>query len=730
MAIAAVLATQLEVLLNAKGWNAIARRFTISAEEPALDPVSHTWMAGDARGLSTGEVLQVRPSRIIVQDAAPLEEIERLGAAMQQYGAGSQVYTVTRFIDMLWDANQAAQRAVNDARTSDADNGFEFHIPDPDARHIEQQVRFDDQLIVDHRVLEFGLPFDSSCLAILADAGLGKSELLKWHEWRYGVMYLSAWSQHVKSLPPVAVRIPLRDVRSLSLDSIAHYLSHPEQEGGLQSLRQIETGRFLLELMRAKRIVLLLDGLDELPHDASKLDEGLLELRRIASLGAQFVLTARAGHAVSRGSIIHRFDASEIGRIEPMQSAVARELLIKYGADGAHADQILAALGDSAARGIPLFLLLAYQVNLSEPLDADVRESRTRVLLQLLHLFCLRDEGRLGLSPDEQMDFLTSISEWLLVEGPLKQDELMTTLGLDPADPATAILRSPHALLTLGKHGSVEFRHPQFFALFGAKALAQSWADYGFASIVGTLGTRELDDSSLDYLARLVSPELIAGAWASTRGNVARPNLLVRRNILGLALSTVSDLDSGGDPRARAETLAGTLGDRTVDDVSLAGLFLERFDFSGWTFARIHGRRGTLRYCRNLDLATADKSVATITELEGCSFEQDSAKAVDLTKGLERLRRLVRPLRRKNGGGIIAIMSVEEAKDPEAWATLVRQGLASRQGKAGTSRWVLAPDGLKVVATLAASVNADAERLDRVISEDQQLRTLLEELSA
>lgn len=727
MADASVAASKLIELLNAKGWSASARRFTISAEEPALDTIEHRWMAGDAKTMSTGEVLQVRPARIIVQDFAPAPEVDRLKAAMSEYGA-PQIYTLTRFIDVLWDARTASARAFKDSETTDPDASFSSHIADPDARHIEQRLTLGESEVADHRLLEAGLPFESSCLAVLADAGLGKSELLRWHEWRSAVMYRSAWNQGIASLPPIAIRVPLRDVRSLSLDGIAHYLSHPMQEDDLPPLRLVDSGSVLRQILRLQRIILLLDGVDEMSLEPTKLDAGILQLRREASAGAKIVITARTGHAISRGSVANRFSETEIARILPLTEPLARSLLTNNGADDTRAGEILGSLAGSPAVGVPLFLLLANEVELRGPLDERVLESRTRVLLRLLELFCLRDEGRLGVSSQDQMSFLTSIAEWTSVLGePQNVDTLLDLLGLANDDPAVSILRNPHALLDVSDVGVIDFRHPQFFSLFSAKAISDNWEDFGINSIWDVLSSKELDDSVLDFSARLLRPELIRSAWLGTMGQ-DRATLLVRRNVLGLALSIVADTVNGGSARARSEELERVLGNRRIEEVGLAGLFIEKFDFADWTFSRLQGRRGTLRYCENLDRSDFDKSVLTIGELDGCSFHRRVVE-YDYAASLRRIAQLARPLRRKRGGGFIAIMSLEEARDPQAWNILVSHKLADREGKASAARWVLNRDGLLAVSTLTELEGADDGIVEDALAAEPHLRKLLEALS-
>src|SRR5262249_32934720 len=115
-----VLASQLERLLLAFGWKCSANRFTLTATEPtALEPVEHIWMAGDAAKMTDGEVMQVRPTRVIVQDTAPEGEIERLERSLAAVNIEPRVSTFTHFVDLLWDAPSAAERARQDSQLKD-----------------------------------------------------------------------------------------------------------------------------------------------------------------------------------------------------------------------------------------------------------------------------------------------------------------------------------------------------------------------------------------------------------------------------------------------------------------------------------------------------------------------------------------------------------------------------------------------------------------------------------
>src|SRR4051794_12512638 len=134
-------AEQLQQLMLARNWQCKTSRFTVEAVDPAtLDPIRYVWLAGQANAISEGEVKSVRPSRIIVPDATSRSETGRLGTAMSAIGVEPIVETLTRFIDFLWDAPAAAERARKDAKLYDALGILEpagGHSA-PSTRHVPQ----------------------------------------------------------------------------------------------------------------------------------------------------------------------------------------------------------------------------------------------------------------------------------------------------------------------------------------------------------------------------------------------------------------------------------------------------------------------------------------------------------------------------------------------------------------------------------------------------------------
>lgn len=730
----ATLAEKIQRLLLAQDWTCKAKRFTVDAIEPALSPVHHVWLAGDHHHLTNGEVMQVRPNRIIVPDHCPQAEIDRLAAAMKGIGRRPDLVRFTRFIDFLWDAPLAAERAGLDANAIDDLPDFALSGLNAKKRHIPQHLRLDGAPVADHRLLERALAADGQSLAILADAGLGKSELLKWYEWRYSVSYQSADSQNAAALPPVALRIPLRGLRSLSMDALAHHLSNPAENSGLPTLTRIRSGRCLRELLRLRRIVLLLDGADELMISSDGLREGLLEVRRAVSEGGQVVLATRVGHLLSSRNVRDQYKDSEIAVIEPLSAGSAQKLLEKYGASEIIAEHVVRELTPSGAQGIPLFLLLAL-VGVSGLSGKKVQGSRTEVLLTLLHLFCQRDEERLGVPVDEQMKLLTDFAHWANMLGGRELDKVkaLEDLGLGQGTGSReAMIKNPHALLTQKSNDVIGFKYTQFFSLFLAKAISEDWHSYGFESTREDLRRTQLDEATVEFLSRLLTPADIAGGWAATSADVPgspgrQPHPLVRRNVLALALAHLEDTCPGGTPSARSALLAELLGGKVISDVLLAELVIQRINLAGWTLRHLQSRNGALLYCENLDQCDFDDTIYTL-DMEGTELASKVDEATLVDHGSRRLRKIIRPLLRKNSDGLINMLSADECKDPKAWDELHRKGLAEKQRIYGDKHWVLTANGLRLLGSFA-SADRNA-MLPSLIGADPALRSVVKSLGA
>jgi hypothetical protein len=732
---ASVIAGQLEQLLTACGWKCSANRFTLNAIEPGvLKPVQHKWMAGEAAKINNGEIAQVRPSQIIVQDHAPQAEIDRLVASLEAAHIEPSVTTVTEFVDLLWDAPSAAQRARRDSELKDPlfrtlFKDLRMKGGSPDDRHAPQKVLLGNLDVSDHRLFDLALPTSGTWFALLADAGLGKSELLQWNEWRYSVFYESARSQRARSLPPIAIRVPLRGMRMLSLDAIAHYLSRPDLDDDLPALSRLNSGASLLQLLRMGRIILLLDGVDELMITREKLEDGLKELQKAVNDGGRIVLAARRGHLITRRTLEDVFPSDQIARIEPMPPAAGQRLLEKYGAPDDHAQKIVRRLQGSEAQGIPLFLLMAYALDLSSPLESSVLESKTNVLAELLRLFCRREESRLDITTNDQMRLLTEFAHWTSIEGDLQPATALELLGLDAAEPAAKIVLNPHALLTRAANDSIQFKYPNFKHFFSAKALAEDWAQLGFSAVVGDLRSHKLEEETIEYMARLVDPIAIAAAWAYSEQEDVKRTPLVRRNVLALALARLEDDEPGSSHTARSNCLAGLLGSRVVTDVSLADLVLVRLDLAGWTLARLNGRGGSMQYCVNLARCDFDETISTV-DLDGTELPQDPNDSVAVLAGADRLRRMLSPLRRRGSDLLIKMLNVSECRDADGWKEMRRAGYATIQRRSGGERnWVLNDGGHRVMNAFMQADGKPPRALRTLLDREPKLRSLLLALS-
>lgn len=684
-------------------------------------------MVGKASAISEEEVKAVRPSRIIVEDFAAPAQLERLKGVFPDGEAA--VSTYTRFVDQLWEADNARLRAIADAEAGDQDALFGEPMSLA-ARHVLQEVDFGRQSVRDHKALEHArLTERGTWLAILSDAGLGKTEFLRLHEFRYAQMYVSAQRGAANiELPPIALRVSLRDFRTLSLDYIAHVLSQPAQRGHSRvRLPRISSGAVLRELLVQGRLILFLDGLDEVLADSSSIEAGLNEWHQAVSAGARIVVASRTGHATARGAIARRFKQDETAAMKPLEKSSALALLQARGATPQKAAAIYAALSGPAAT-IPLYLVLANHVGLDQALPEEVRISKTLVLQTLVEYFCIREVPRLGVDSETQMELLNQIAEWRSLDTEPSREDLLQVLGLDAEEAGARIILNPHALLLHNSGGGIEFKFPEFEALFVARALSSSWKTEGFNSVQSTLRSKRLDELVIEYLARFIHPSTISGAWVETQIDADR-GLLLRRNLLAIALAKVNDSWQGSSPNVRSTELASVLGNRVIANVSLSGLSLERFDFSGWQLKRIQGGDGVFSYCENLLLSVHDDSVESIT-LEGCSFSDPTNTEVDYSTAIASLAQLIKPLRRKSGAALIPMMAVDEARDPLTWSALQKVGMAVRTGKARSAKWELTSTGTRLLTAFNVAHAQGGAVLDELIENDAEIRHLLLEFAA
>ena len=137
----------------------------------------------------------------------------------------------------------------------------------------------------------------------------------------------------------------------------------------------------------------------------------------------------------------------------------------------------------------------------------------------------------------------------------------------------------------------------------------------------------------------------------------------------------------------------------------------------------IHGHGGTLSYCVNL-WRTDHDDTAEMISTDGCNFDRPEEDLLDLAVGIDRLKRLLRPLRRKSGG-LVAIMSRDESGDAGAWAILVRLGLAQFSGKASSARWTLNGDAVRILTAFTTAERSGEDVLAKLIGGDHEIRELV-----
>jgi hypothetical protein len=732
VAYVSVLARQLEQLLRAKQWPCKVQRFSIHATEPALDPVQHVWLAGRANDINSNDILQVRPTRIIVEDHTAANELKRLEDLKVGAGRSIDVITMTYFVDLLWGARAAADRARRDAEMVELPYEKLKPVANADERHVPQLLRIGETDVADHRLFDTAFTTPGSTLAILADAGLGKSELLRWHEWRYAVNYEAALSRGSPVPSPVALRVSLRGLRAFSLDAVARTLAQCDQDSGLPPLDKVTNGEVLKQLLRLDRLVLLLDGLDELDVTREVLEDGLCAFRDVAQQGGRVLFATRAGHFSSVTSVRSRFDGNEIALIHPMPRDAGEKLLVNYGASKGQADEVIRSLVASPAQGIPLFLLMALDVGLNGVLDSSISESKTRMLLELLNLFCVRDEERLGVASEVQMELLTNLAHWINLQGELTETEALEQLGLDSSDRSAAVVTNPHALLTRKSSGVVEFKFPQFRAIFTAKALAEDWIHFGFNAIIDDLRSVKLDEPTVEYFARLIDEKRVTAAWQAASAEADLRKLpLVRRNVLAIAIAKLDDLAQADTPSVRSEVLSRILGSRDMTGVHLTGLAIERVDFRGWKLLALHGRGGALLYCPNLGLADTDESLSSLDSSDGSDLLTVTLSADAMDRGCLRLKDMLRAWRPKGAIVLRTKMRLATTPDTDGWIQARRLGLVT-QGRynRGEKYWQLTGLGKRLLHAFVASEESidRAPTVSDLLESEKVLKELVSEL--
>ncbi len=632
-------------ILKAFGWNATIRNYVVQAEEPSFEPRPLTFLAGQAKLLTARTIEQARPDYIIFEDTARDADWQQLEIMAAQVSLTPKVMSETRFLDQLWKASVAMERAFDDAKLQ---RELPFPMPDrtglrPFEQHVEQTLAFRGQDVSDVRLLTTGLIPDVRALAIVADAGFGKTELLKYYEWRFATQYQNAAANsRATMLPPIALRIPLREAHELTLESISELLTSGAND--CKPLPAIRGPQALQMLLNYRRVILLLDGLDELKLPPDRFGDRLQRLRQKAARGGSIVLATRQGHLQSALSVSAKFNPSEIATIKALPRNLAIKLLAVHDYTESFAEQVYDAL-PQAVNGVPLFLLLAAYTKL-EAGDAATVTTAAETLLLLIERFCVREEKRLHISGHEQMAALTALAHWMKVFGPLPRDQALQVLGLDEDAPGARLVDNPHALLEKSGDILVGFKYTQFEILFRAKALADEWISEGFDACHSEFSDETLETGITQHLASLVPDHIVAESWqVACEDRRVRINKFTRRNLLSIALEKLTTRAAADPPAQRSSALALILGNRDLADMHLNEIALERLDFTGWDLRRLRSSLGAITYCVGFKQADYDESLQKLETLEGCDLGDDNDDRDDdaaLENGAARLRRLTR----------------------------------------------------------------------------------------
>lgn len=620
------------------GWTCHTSGGVVRASEPAFHPVDHTFVAGNAAFIGDDEVLQLKPEIVITEERPPQAATERLDALISSSDSSIERLTYREFADRLWGAHDAATRALDDADVRDDAQLFSGLAPrgqDPQAQHVDQRVVVGDEEVRDIAIIDAAIPDTGGMVILRADAGLGKSELLRVLEWRSAQRYVT-WHKskvRMRDAPPVALRVRLRGLQTLSLDSLARVLSDSPRDGGL-GLRRISSGDVLAHLCRERRIDLLLDGLDEFSGPIERVEEGLASLKDLAARGARVVVATRTGQS---GAFMQYLDQHAVASIRPLDRDGAAQLLERYGAPEERRKRVLDSLPSEVA-GVPLFLLLALASQDSSAFADDVARSRTATFLELLRRFCERDWSRTELPDEMQMSMLQQLAHWMEMFGGITAGDALEVLGFTPEDKQARIVTSPHGLLSK-RSDQIDFRHPQFRDVFLANAL---WRDWDFHSTPPSdLGKLRLRPEAIDHLAHLVPDSHLRDGWLEYSQGPKRAEVLLRRNLLATAISKLEERAEGESPSTRGDLLASILGNRDLSDVSLHSLVLERLDLGGWDLRRLLARDAHIRYCI-LENSLVDDSLEAAASVEGSALPRIDDPAADrIERGRVSLREVL-----------------------------------------------------------------------------------------
>jgi hypothetical protein len=654
-------------------------------------------LIGPAASITYGELRNREPTHIVVEEEPTPDDLDRLQKVCDESGLNLRPASISQFIDQLWLARAVAEHAMVDAKSAEdvSTLGFERNSGrDPMDMYVNQWLSVDGnggrhyalQYVEDQWIGRARR--NRSLLAVLGDAGTGKSELVRVLQWRAAYRYITrSRNNDVGRLPPLALRVPARDLRGLSLEGFAEYLRPFDETANPQLLGQ---------LLRYRRLILLLDGLDEFPR-LSELDQGLRELQALANFGGQILITSRTGY-FTEGPVRAALGRQVVAVLEPLGEAGSIELLTsRYDAHKDAATRAVQFLPEPV-RGYPLFVILAWL--------SDFRGGRylsdMHTLRQMTELFCRREELRFGMSESRQMQALRQLAYDGFVLAAVSRRDVLKELG----DEGALFVDGPHPLLSI-QEDELYFRYETFNALFLADAINHHWRDAATDDLgswlAEALGRALLPPLACEYLAELLTDDLLPTAWIETDLMPVLIKQFVRGNLLGVGLRKIQGVASDRTPAERATALAKTLGGRDLRNTHLGGLSMERFDFRGWNLSRCGGEGAYFGYC-NFAGATfgAELEDAEFVECAGIAARPSREKLV--RRGQARLEAILRPWRDYS----VSRSSLRQYLPADAWGVDVREmdllrarGLVHASGSGDQRQWSLTPSGVDVLSEFA-----------------------------
>ena len=495
---------------------------------------------------------------------------------------------------------------------------------------------------------------------VLGDAGTGKTFLMR---------MLAARLAERDGVVPVLLTMrglekahSLRDLLSLHMSKSGEDPFHEEA---------------FRHMLRVGRVVLLVDGFDELGLRASweRVPQHFAALREAADGAAKVVVTSRleyfaTDHEVRKalGDQVKALPGSRILRLFPLDPGQRRALVTKaFGEDEARADEFLTLLGD-----VPDLLGLASNPRMltfmidwlergiltQEQLRAAARRAGGMTaggLYQLLVDRWLdhqteRQSHRGGLpamSRDQRLEAVIQIAlvMWCSGEHTVTPGELgQIAAGLP--DLAELEMRHGEAVQTVGsgtlliRSGDGEFRfiHQSVMEWLVARHAAKRLAAAGLSGLEDALATYELTPLMARFLADLADEAPLV-EWArrtvgvaAVPGGAAKPNAALVLNQAGAHVAAVDY--TGQDLRGRDFTGRDLTG-ANLDGADLRGATLRETVLrdAGLRGATLRGARLDKADLRDADLTGTDLSQARLlgADLRGALLDGATLRRAALT---------------------------------------------------------------------------------------------------